>query len=132
MFPQILLYLLIIYLFAFGISHGDFLISDLYSFHNAPYYNYSFWVSVVPSNINLGKYSSLKSSIYICILYVYTHARAHTHTSYTHTYKHQKLLRGGVHELKVEEIVYPHHLELQHRTRVQLSKVSIQQYTIVE
>jgi len=39
-------------LFAFGISHGDFLISPPYSFHIAPYYNYSFWVSVPPTNIN--------------------------------------------------------------------------------
>jgi hypothetical protein len=38
----ILLYLLMLYLFAFGISHDEFLISPPYSFHIASYYNYSY------------------------------------------------------------------------------------------
>ena len=42
MFPLILLYLLMLYLFASSISHDEFLISPPYSFHIASYYNYSY------------------------------------------------------------------------------------------
>lgn len=41
MSPSSLLYLLILYLFVFGISHDDFLISRPYSSHIVPYYNCS-------------------------------------------------------------------------------------------
>ncbi len=39
---------LILYLFVFGISHDDFLISRPCSFHIVPYYNYSSFQSSQP------------------------------------------------------------------------------------
>ncbi len=50
------------------ISHADILISLPYSFHIVPYYNYSFLVAPVPSNIN--EYILLNLCWWFCRFYI--------------------------------------------------------------
>jgi hypothetical protein len=70
MFPCILLFQLILYLFAYDISHDDFLISLLYSSHIALHYKNSSQASAVPSNVNkyIIIYSPFPSNLFVKLL----------------------------------------------------------------